>query len=181
MNAHERAQLLLSERLDGPLSLADARELQAHLVSCQACRGFADEMERLTGGLRALPRLPASPIVSRGVLDAIDGGMSGWGWLRRGFGFAGSPTVAIASSMALVAALAGTIYLAANPDGGQPDPQATSGAVAVAPEITAPAIVAPTEEPTREPNPEPTIPPRSIVPGRTPTPSPTSTSTPLPT
>ncbi len=131
MISHDRAQLLLSERLDGPLSLGDARELQGHLVGCLACREFAGDLEMLAGGIRALPHLHPSPVVTRGVLDAIDGGAGGWAWLRRGFGFAGSPAIAIASSMALVAALAGTIYLAANPDGGEPDPEATSAAVGV--------------------------------------------------
>jgi hypothetical protein len=82
-------------------------------------------MELVAGGVRALPHLPSSPVVTRGVLDAIDGGATGWAWLRRGFGVAGSPAIAVASSLALVAALAGTIYLAANPEGIGPDPEAT--------------------------------------------------------
>ena len=182
MISHDRAQLLLAQRLDGPLSLGEARELQNHLVACLDCRQFADEMERLAAGIRMLPHLPPSPVVTRGVLDAIAGGTSGWAWVRRGFGFAGSPAVAIASSMALIAALAGTIYLATNPDQDAPNPEATNGAVALAPEMTPTT----TSQPTETPTPAPTNPPRSIAPNptqrpsTTPTPRPPTSRTPTP-
>ena len=175
MISHERAQHLLSDRLDGPLALGDARELQTHLIACLECRQFADELELLAGGMRTLPHLPPSPVVARGVLHALQDGRSGWSWLRNGFGWAGSPAVAFGSSMALVAALAGTIYLATNPGEGGPEPRATIAAVAIAPETTATAVA--TTAPTSTAAPEPTTPPVTAAPSPTPKP----TTTPVPT
>ena len=38
MNAHDRAQQLISARMDAPLSVAEHRELNAHLAGCESCR-----------------------------------------------------------------------------------------------------------------------------------------------
>ncbi|HEX5497778.1 MAG TPA: zf-HC2 domain-containing protein, partial [Thermomicrobiales bacterium] len=60
MISHERAQRLLSARLDELLPPADRHVLQEHLAHCPECRAFAREADALARELRALPFLPPS-------------------------------------------------------------------------------------------------------------------------
>jgi hypothetical protein len=166
MISHDRAQELLSDRLDGPLSLSDARALQDHLRGCAHCRAMADVFGGLATELRVLPSLPPSPAVSRAVLEHVQTRRPAWGWLRSGLGAVGSPAMAAASGLALVAALAGTIFLAVN---GGVDPEAERTPV------SAIVAVAPAETPT--PTPATTV----AAPIATNAPDPTNTPTPQPT
>lgn len=163
MISHDRAQELLSERLDGPLALSDARALQEHLAACSHCRALADAFGGLATELRGLPALPPSPAVSRAVLEHVHSRRPAWNWLRTGLGAAGSPAVAVASGLALTAALAGTIYLATSDRITTSDDGRTPvSAIAVSPDETPsptpppPTIAAPTEEPEPTERPEPT-------------------------
>lgn len=151
MISHERAQRLLSARLDELLPPADHRALQEHLAQCPACRAFAWQTDSLARELRGLPFLPPSPAVSRAVLSEIrrdGGGFSPLAWLG-GLRFAPGPALAVVSSFVLIAALAFTVSLALKSPGEQPDPSATSAAVALAPKTTPTPhpIAAPTEAP----------------------------------
>ncbi|MFM9107011.1 MAG: zf-HC2 domain-containing protein [Chloroflexota bacterium] len=177
MISHDRAQFLISDSLDAPLALADQQALAAHLAGCPGCRRFADQMGAAVARIHAIPQLPASAVVTRGVLERIDDGPPSFAWLRRGGLLLGSPAVAAAGAAALVAALAGTIYLAVSP-GMNPDaePRATISAVAVAPEdataTAAPSVVAaPSIPPTAVPTEAPAI--AAAPPSPTPAPAPT--------
>ena len=196
MLSHDKAQALISARYDQLLTPAETRELQEHLASCAACRQFAAETDYLVNGLRTLPQLPPSPQVSRAVRAAIgDAAGSPWGWLGQALRIAGSPALAVASSLVLVAALAFIIVLALRPLDLNEEPRATISALAdvietpttepertpfAAPtaEPTAPAVVAPTQEPT----PVPTVRVANVAPPtQTPVPPTAVAPTPEPT
>ena len=49
MISHDQAQLLASERLDGPLSAADAEALATHLLTCADCRAFMNTVSPGSG------------------------------------------------------------------------------------------------------------------------------------
>jgi hypothetical protein len=182
--SHDRAQELISARMDAPLTAAKHRELDAHLATCDACRIFVTNADDLARELHVMPRLASSPAVSRAVMTAISTENTGWGWLRGALQTLSSPGMAVASGLALVVALAGAMFIAMNApgsgDGIAADPEATFAAVAVQP--------LPTELPTETPVPEPTAtqaPARTISnpptepPGETPTPRPTETRVPI--
>src|SRR5215207_3382303 len=182
MISHDRAQELISARMDVPLAAAEHRELQRHLAACDACRDFVSQADDLARSLQVLPRLAPSPAVSRAVMAAVRADTPGWGWLRRGLQALSSPGMAIASGLALVVALAGALILALNAPGSGGDqatePESTIAAVAIAPLPTE----APTEIPTTEPEPTATRAPlRTVAPAptkeavRIPTPKPTAT------
>lgn len=188
MTSHDRAQELISARMDAPLTAAEHRELNAHLAACDACRLFVASADDLARDLHALPRLAPSPAVSRAVMASISSESGGWGWLRGALQTLSSPGMAVASGLALVAALAGAMFLAMNApgngdgDGTSADAEATMAAVAVQP--------LPTRAPEETPDPEPTatdVPKRTITgddpatnpPANTPTPEPTETRTPM--
>jgi hypothetical protein len=181
--SHDRAQELISARMDAPLTAAEHRELNAHLASCDACRIFVANADDLARELHVMPRLAPSPAVSRAVMTAISTENTGWGWLRGALQTLSSPGMAVASGLALVVALAGAMLIAMNAPGGDgdgSDAEATFAAVAIQP--------LPTEVATETPAPEPTAtqaPPRTISnpptepPGETPTPRPTETRVPI--
>src|SRR5918995_2261437 len=184
MNSHERAQELISARMDASLTPAEHRELQRHLATCDSCRDFVAQADDLARGLQVLPRLAPSPAVSRTVRAAVRADTSGGGWLGRSLQTFSSPAMAVASGLALVVALAGALVIALNAPGGgsigdqTTEPESTIAAVAVAPLPTE----APTEIPTTEPEPTATRAPlRTVAPAptkvaaRTPTPRPTAT------
>ncbi len=196
MISHDKAQYLISESLDSPLPAADQQALAAHLAGCPGCRRFADQMGAVVARIHAMPQLPASPVVTRGVLERVHDGPPSWAWLRRGAGFLGSPAVAAAGAVALVGALAGTIYLAVSPNMDDAEPRATISAVALAPEdataTSAPAVMAaPTLAPTIAPTEAPVVAAAPPSPTAVPTmaakvvvtlaPQPTATPQPLPT
>ena len=170
MNSHERAQELISARMDASLTPAEHRELQRHLAKCDSCRDFVAQADDLARGLQVLPRLAPSPAVSRTVMAAVRADTSGWGWLRRSLQTLSSPGMAVASGLALVVALAGALVIALNAPGGDSigdqatEPESTIAAVAVAPLPTE----APTEIPTTEPEPTATRAPlRTVAPAPT--------------
>jgi hypothetical protein len=181
--SHDRAQELISARMDAALTPAEHRELQRHLATCDSCRDFVGQADDLARGLQVLPRLAPSPAVSRAVMAAVRADASGWGWLRRSLQMLSSPGLAVASGLALVVALAGALIIALNAPGSGGDqaiePESTIAAVAIAPLPTE----APTEIPTAEPEPTATRAPlRTVVnpaptkeAARTPTPRPTAT------
>src|SRR5918994_3746381 len=153
MISHERAQELISARMDAPLVSAEQHELQRHLAACDSCRDFVSQADDLARGLKVLPRLAPSPAVPRAVMEAVRADTPGWGWLRRSLQTLSSPGMAIASGLALVVVLAGTLIIALNApgtDGNQAtEPESTIAAVAIAPLPTE----APTTIPTTEPEP----------------------------
>src|SRR5215210_1041999 len=183
MISHDRAQELISARMDVPLAAAEHRELQRHLAACDACRDFVSQADDLARSLQVLPRLAPSPAVSRAVMAVVRADTPGWGWLRRSLQAMSSPGMAVASGLALVVALTGALIIALNApgsDGNQAnEPESTIAAVAVAPLPTE----APTEVPTAEPEPTATRAAlRTVVDpaptkeaARTPTPRPTAT------
>jgi Putative zinc-finger len=182
MISHDRAQELISARMDAPLAATEHRELQRHLAACDACRDFVSQADDLARGLQVLPRLAPSPAVSRAVMEAVRADTPGWGWLRRSLQTLSSPGMAVASGLALVVVLAGTLIIALNApgsDGNQAtEPESTIAAVAIAPLPTE----APTTIPTTEPEPTATRAPlRTVAPAptkvvaRTPTVRPTAT------
>src|SRR5215213_11419358 len=168
MISHDRAQELISARMDMPLMPADHHELQRHLATCNSCRDFAGRADDLAQGLQVLPRLAASPAVSRAVMASVWADTPTWGWLRRTLQALSSPGMAVASGLALVVVLAGTLVIALNAPGSDSnlvaEPESTIAAVAIAP--------IPTEAPTRIPTtaPEPTA---TRAPLRMVTPAPT--------
>ncbi len=76
--SHAEAQALVSARQDGPLDPVAERELNAHLATCDSCRAFNGSATQLARGLQSLPYLPASPAVTRAVLDKVSEPRSGW-------------------------------------------------------------------------------------------------------
>jgi hypothetical protein len=182
MISHDRAQELISARMDVPLTPMEHQELQRHLAACDSCRDFVSQADELARGLQVLPRLAPSPAVSRTVMAAVRADSPGWGWLRRSLQTLSSPGMAVASGLALVVALASALIITLNAPGRSGDhaiePESTIAAVAIAPLPTE----APTEIPTAEPEPTATRAPlRTVAPAptkeaaQTPTPRPTAT------
>jgi predicted anti-sigma-YlaC factor YlaD len=54
----ERVRMQISLELDGELSMLEKRMLDAHLVRCEGCRAYADEVVCFTGELRSAPLEP---------------------------------------------------------------------------------------------------------------------------
>jgi hypothetical protein len=114
MISHERAEELISARMDAPLTPAEHYELQSHLAACPTCRVFVSQADDIARGLHGMSRLPASPAVSRAVMSAVRQEQSGWAWLSNTLQALSSPGMAAAASLALVVALAGVLYVAIN-------------------------------------------------------------------
>jgi hypothetical protein len=183
MISHDHAQELISARMDAPLTSVEHRELQNHLADCANCRAFVAQADDLARGLQGMPQLGRSPAVSHAVMDAIATDASGWGWLRQALQALSSPGMAVASSMALVVALAGALIVALNAPGRGPAmqqgpaPEGTIAAVALAPLPTeAPVMIA---EPTATRAAREVAPPPTKTPVKTPTARPTATAIPI--
>ena len=200
MISHERAEELISARMDAPLNQAEHYELQAHLAACPTCRVFVSQADDIARGLHGMTRLPASPAVSRAVMSAVREEQSGWAWLSQALQALSSPGMAAAASMALIVALAGVLYVAVNAPGRAPVPTVSQGtgpvetisAVAEAPLPTAiptqvvetpkpeePQSQALVSAPTKAPEPTATRQARLIEPAATK--APTAVPTPEPT
>jgi hypothetical protein len=54
----QRARKRISDELDGALPSSGGVRLEAHLRTCQACRGYREDLERIQAGTR-LPDAPA--------------------------------------------------------------------------------------------------------------------------
>ncbi|MBA3378470.1 MAG: zf-HC2 domain-containing protein [Chloroflexia bacterium] len=98
--SHAETQALISARLDGPLDPVAERELNAHLATCDSCRAFSTSASQLARGLQTLPYLPASPAVTRAVLDHVSTPRSPWSWLAGSF-----PANALPAASAIAAAV----------------------------------------------------------------------------
>src|SRR5215212_7225872 len=114
MISHDRAQELISARIDAPLASAEHHELQRHLAVCDSCRDFVIQADDIARSLQVLPRQAPSPAVSRTVMAAIQADAPGWSWLRRSLQTLSSPSMAVASGLALVIALAGALIITLN-------------------------------------------------------------------
>lgn len=98
--SHAESQALVSARLDGVLDPVAERELNAHLAMCDSCRAFNASASQLARRLQTIPYLPASPAVTRAVLDHVSAPHSPWSW------FAGSaPITALPAASAVAAAV----------------------------------------------------------------------------
>jgi len=76
----ERAEMLLSARLDRSLSAEEAAELESHLGTCQACREAGEEMASACAAFTAALR--AEPIRRRDVAAAAARTeMRRWAWV----------------------------------------------------------------------------------------------------
>jgi hypothetical protein len=200
MISHERAEELISARMDAPLNPAEHYELQTHLAACPTCRVFVSQADDIARGLHGMTRLHASPAVSRAVMSAVREEQTGWAWLSQALQAFSSPGMAAAASMALIVALAGVLYVAINDSGRAPVPTISQGtgpvetisAVADAPLPTAiPTQVVETPKPedpksqelasapTKAPEPTATREARSVEPAATK--APTVVPTPVPT
>lgn len=200
MISHDRAEELISARMDAPLNPAEHYELQTHLAACPTCRVFVSQADDIARGLHGMTRLPASPAVSRAVMSAVREEQSGWAWLSQALQAFSSPGMAAAASMALIVALAGVLYVAINAPSRTPTPTISQGtgpvetisAVADAPLPTAiptqvietPKPEEPTSQalasvPTKAPQPTATREARSVEPAATK--APTVAPTPVPT
>jgi len=98
--SHAETQALISARLDGPLDPVAERELNAHLATCDSCRAFNVSATQLARGLQSLPYLPASPAVTRAVLDHVSTPRSPLSWLTGSF-----PANALPAASAIAAAV----------------------------------------------------------------------------
>lgn len=105
MISHIEAQALISARMDGPLDPIAERELQAHIATCDTCRAFANQTAAMTRAFHELPYLPASPSVSRVVMEHVQRPSSMWGmtqqWLTPNLGSALSTVAALVVVAAL--------------------------------------------------------------------------------
>ncbi len=62
-------QKLISDRMDGYLSPAGQKKLEAHLKTCQACRLYEEELKRIEAEIRNLPAVePENLAVLEGEL-----------------------------------------------------------------------------------------------------------------
>ena len=125
--SHAEAEALISARLDAPLSPQQDMALTAHLESCRPCSAFAAQMGGMVTGFRSLPRLPASPTVSRQVRERIAQPASIWdrvgGIMGGRVGFA--PMAATAAMIAIV--VAGYALFQGEDEGGRLGPTITAG------------------------------------------------------
>ena len=188
---HQRAEELISDRLDGPLDAASQAALSAHLAGCASCGYFAAQMGVMGDGLRELPRLPASPTVARQVRERIAQPATLWDRLgQRLSGQLGLAPVAATAAL-LVAVVAGALLLDRDGDGTADNPTVlastqisidrtlTSTRATGEPTATpVPGIVLPTETPETTPLPNIRFEPSAIP---TETPVPAATETPVPT
>jgi len=151
MISHDRAQQLISARMDAPLISGEHHELHGHLATCESCRAFVTSADDLARGLQVLPRLAPSPAVSRAVMAAVRTESSGWDWLRQGLQALSSPGMAVASGLALVVALAGAMIVALTvPGGGDGTGADPEGSIAAVTDAPLPMAI-PTEIPAPEP------------------------------
>ncbi|HLK04966.1 MAG TPA: zf-HC2 domain-containing protein [Candidatus Acidoferrum sp.] len=85
----EQTELLLSDYLDGLLSVAEKHDFDAHVNSCARCTPFVSSVTHALLSLRALPQIEPSPRLVYNILDKTLGPretVTGWaavlGWFR---------------------------------------------------------------------------------------------------
>lgn len=116
----------LSEYVDGDLAAGERTALEAHLVTCAACRGTLDDLRRVVSRAKALePRAPKTDLWA-GVAKRIGAGQVVDIRSRRRFTF--NVPQLIAASIALVMLSSGGMWVALHP------PQATDTAVTPVPD-----------------------------------------------
>ena len=71
---------LATDYLDGALPTAEEADLEAHLVICQGCRNYLQQMQRTIGLLGSLAESPAvAPAAREHLLAAFRAGQRGTG------------------------------------------------------------------------------------------------------
>ncbi|HEX6399485.1 MAG TPA: zf-HC2 domain-containing protein, partial [Actinomycetota bacterium] len=71
---HERAQLLVSARMDGEhVRSREAEAADAHLASCARCRAFADRSARVRSAVRIRPAETVPDLTER-IMAAVSTG-----------------------------------------------------------------------------------------------------------
>src|SRR5437868_5856903 len=83
---HSRASEMMNAFLDGELTNAEARELQAHLEECGSCNAEVAELRHLTGDLHSLGAQHAPAELRLRVVDAIAKGSEARQVSAAGFG-----------------------------------------------------------------------------------------------
>ena len=126
--SHKEAEGLISARLDTPLSDRQGQALANHLAGCDSCSSFAMAMGGMSAGFHELPRLPASPTVSRQVRERIAQPPSVWDRIGTMFGGHGA-FASLASATAIVILLLGGYAIFSNSGlgGGDHDPTVAAG------------------------------------------------------
>jgi hypothetical protein len=109
----QELDLRLDDWLDGALTGAAAREVEAHLASCAACRERERQLRSLLAHAAALPRSVAPERdLWPGIARQIGGGFSGWlGWGARGF-----QPLALAAAAVVVLGLAALVFTRIAPE-----------------------------------------------------------------
>ena len=98
---HSRASEMMNAFLDGELTNAEARELQAHLEECGSCNAEVAELRHLTGDLHSLGAQHAPTALRSRVIDAI-AESSGAGRLNSAFATAARRRVGWAAFAAVL-------------------------------------------------------------------------------
>ncbi len=62
---------LISAGLDGALSPAEQKELEAHLTECPACRALCDDLTALRAGLTGLPSVQPPADLTERIMEAV--------------------------------------------------------------------------------------------------------------
>jgi len=62
---------LVSDYLDGMLSASDRARFEAHLVECDGCSGYLEDIRHVVTSLHALPEPPADPATYQALLRAF--------------------------------------------------------------------------------------------------------------
>ena len=122
MLSHAEAQALVSARFDGPLDAVAERALNAHLATCTSCRAFNRSAGQLARNLQGLPYLPASPAVSRAVLEHVNAPRSPWSRLALPAASSVMPAFS-AVAVALIVVFVGTFGVLRILDSDDPDPE----------------------------------------------------------
>jgi anti-sigma factor RsiW len=69
---HTQASEMFSAYLDGELSAEDAQALEAHLASCDKCRGELETFKKIVGAAKGLHKMAAPQDLVRGVTSRIE-------------------------------------------------------------------------------------------------------------
>jgi len=65
-------EAVINDYIDGTLAAADRASVEAHLAGCEACRGLADDLRRVTDAARGLPPIEPPAGVWRRLAPAIE-------------------------------------------------------------------------------------------------------------